>query len=225
MGVPILATYVVHVVGTYHLQVELLGQLQEIGNNLHLQRNPVVLQFHEIILLAENIHELTHRRSGRLVILLQQKLGHPTLQASRKADQPLAVLGQPFHIRSRMVVKTIHVGIRNQQRQVFVTLVILGQHSQVIVSVLVAPGALYVLVVRHQVRLATDQGLYTVLLRLLQERYGAEQVPVVRKRHRRMSHLLRPLHQAIHPAAPVQQAEIGVHVQVNEIRILLSHCP
>ena len=41
--VPVLATYIVNVVGAHHLEVELLGKLQEIGNNLNLQGNPVVL--------------------------------------------------------------------------------------------------------------------------------------------------------------------------------------
>jgi len=41
--------------------------------------------------------------------------------------------------------------------------------------------------------------------------------------HGGLAKLDRPVHQPVHPAAPVKQAEIGMHVQVHEIFVFVGH--
>ena len=75
----------------------------------------------------------------------------------------------------------------------------------------------------HHVALAPDDGLDSALFRLLDEVDRTEQIPMIGQGHRGLAELDRPVHQPIHPTTPVQQAEIGMHVQVHEIFVFVGH--
>ena len=68
--------HVVHVVRADHLQVEVRRELQEPGNDLPLLGEAVVLQLHEEILAAEDLHEPTARAARLLLAAVQEVLWH-----------------------------------------------------------------------------------------------------------------------------------------------------
>ncbi len=208
MGFPVLAPHVVDVVGGHRLEVELLGQPEQLRDQPDLLLDPMVVELHEIVLLAEDLDHLPHRILGLLLLPPEDELGDPALHAAGEPDKPLRELGQRLQVRPRAVVEAVDVSVRDHLGKVLVALVGLGQHPDMVRLVVLAPGLLIVLVVGHHVALAPDDGLDPALLRLLDEIDRPEQVAMVGQGHGRLPQLHRPIHQAVHPAAPVQQAEV-----------------
>ena len=115
------------------------------------------------------------------------------------------------------------MGIGNDLGQILIALVSLGQHPDVIGFVIFPARFLIVLVIGHHIALAPDDGLDSALFRLLDEVDRTEQIPMIGQGHRGLAELDRPVHQPIHTTTPVQQAEIGMHVQVHEIFVFVGH--
>ena len=81
MGFPVLAPHVVDVVGGHRLEVELLGQPEQLRDQPDLLLDPMVVELHEIVLLAEDLDHLPHRILSLLLLPRRMSWGiHPCMQ-------------------------------------------------------------------------------------------------------------------------------------------------
>jgi len=80
----------VNVIRCDDLQLEFLGEFQQVRNDLALLGDAVVLDFDEIIFAAKDVGEPRAGIAGVLVPVVQQVLGHERGQAAREADEPSA---------------------------------------------------------------------------------------------------------------------------------------
>jgi hypothetical protein len=171
-----------------------------------------------------------------LVFLFHHRFGHRPAQASGKGNQAFAMFREQVVVDARFVIKAFEKARGNQLDQVVITLKRFAQQHQVIrparpwlrfaallpiqavcfFSALV-PAAL------GDIHFAANDGLDVALTRFVKEIRCREKIPVIGDRHRR--HFLpRSFVQQFRCfAGPIQQAVIGVNVQVNKLR--LTHGP
>ncbi len=82
MRVGVFLVNVVRVVGANGFQIELFGEFQESWNNSSLDRHAVVLQLYEIVLLPENIDEVSRNATRILLVAINQILGRNSIDAA-----------------------------------------------------------------------------------------------------------------------------------------------
>ena len=126
------------------------------------------------------------------------------------------VPGQQFLVDSRFVVETLQEAVGHQLDQVAVSGRVFAQQDQVVVGLFPSRGPFAGRSSCH-VDLAADDGLDPVAVGSFVEAHGAEQVAVIGHGRCRHVELRQMLHQGIDFAGAVQQAVIGMEVQVNKV--------
>jgi hypothetical protein len=128
---------------------------------------------------------------------------------------------QQLEVDPRLVVEALEVSLRNQADQVAIARLVLREQDQVVdavdaarLRVPVEAGAL------RDVDLAADDRLDSGLLRLFVELHRAEQVAVVRARHRGHPGGLDVGHQLLDRNGAVEDRVLRVQVQMGEVRQL-----
>jgi len=112
LGFGVLGMHVVQVVGGDQRRADLLGQPEQIGAHLRLDRQAVIHQFDVEVLLAEDRLELAGR-GHRLVEHAEPQIGlHLTRRAATGGDQAVVVLVQQFPIGARLVELALETGPR-----------------------------------------------------------------------------------------------------------------
>ncbi len=89
---------VVNVVRRDDLQVKLLGEFQEAGDNFELLGDAVVLDFDEVVFLAEDLHEACAGLAGLVVIAGEQSLRHERGEAPLGRDLDLTHIEAGFDV-------------------------------------------------------------------------------------------------------------------------------
>ena len=153
------------VVGGHQRDVQLLAHLQKLRVHQALVRNPVVLQFQEIVALAEAFLVLP----GGLPGLLRQVLHDVALHFPRKAggqrDQPLMVTVQDFHVHPGLVIIPFREALADNLHQVGVAGVVLRQQDKMVVPVLAAGGLFVETGVGRYIDLAANDRVDALFLR------------------------------------------------------------
>ena len=216
----VLGPDVVDVIRADHAQIELLRELQEVGNDLPLKREPVILDFDEEILAPVDVDEPGRRAAGVIVASLEQPLRDERGQAARKGNQTARVLRQGLEIGPRAVIEAAQMGIRNELEQVVVARLVAREQAHVEdrLALLASARALKTGSF-SQVYLAADQRLQAVRLRLEVEVDRAEEVAVVGEGQRLHAETRGAVHQPVDPAGAVQQAVVAVDMEVDEIGV------
>ena len=167
--------------------------------------NAVILQLKEEVSLAKNFRQFQGIVFGPFIVLLQKALGDCAAKAGGQGNQPLVMLLQKGQIHPGLAVKTVDKGFRHQIAQVFVASPVLAQQHQM-VGVVVQPVDL----VRHpsagHIHLAADDGLDSGGLGGFVKINAAVHDAVVGDGHGCLAQLLDPVHEAVNPAGPVQEA-------------------
>ena len=234
---------VVHVVRRHQRQAQLARQRDQLLVHRPLLRQAVVLHLEIKPVLAQDLGVFAGEPPRLVVEAVLERLGHLALQARGERDQALMVFRQQRAVDARLVVVAVEVRLAHQLHQVREAAVVLRQQHQVVRLPPVHQHLLAV-VARRDVDLAAQDRLDAVLARGLVEMHRAEQIAVVGDRQRHLPLLLRPLHDRalvvfppVQRAQPIQQAVLGVHVQMGEFRfqarlfrekgvpILLAHRP
>jgi hypothetical protein len=182
--------------------VDLLLLVEAVG--LHLEEERVVL---EQRLVLERLV------LGVLVALAHQRLRHLAAQARRQADEPLGVILEQLLVDARVVVEALEERLGVEELQVLVALLVLRQEDEVVVLAL----GLVLHRGRRDVGLAAEDRLDPGVLGLLVEVDHAVHVAVVGEGHRVHAHLLTGLEQVGQPDGPVEQAVLGMQVEVREL--------
>ena len=213
VGVGLGPVDVVAVVGRYGRDPEVATELGEGRVDPLLRLHPVGLELEEVVPGPEDVLVLADRVAGPVHVARADQAGDVPAEARRQADQALAVLAQDLPVDPRIVIEAVEVAVADQALEVAVADLVLGQEHQVVVLAVglgrrVAVG---------DVGLAAEDRLDPVGLGRLVELDGAEHVAVVGHRHGLHPPLRDLRAQVRHPDGAVEQAVLGVQVQVREV--------
>jgi len=213
---------VVDIVGGDNAELELAGELEQVGDDALLLLEAVVHELDDEVLAAEDLDELPTGLAGGFVVAAEEGLGDDALEAAGEADQAIGVLGELLEVGARLVVEAADVRVGDELGEVLVAFEIPGEHAHVEILVLATIGLVGERVVPDEVELAAEEGLELhvalgALLGFVPEIEESEQVAVVGDRDRTHVHIARALHQAVDAAAAVEHAVVRMHVEVHEV--------
>ena len=178
-------------------------------------RQSLVLNLEIEIALAEDVVEGDGGFAGRVVLPFRQPLGDFALQTCRQTDQPLRVLGQKFLADARLVVEAVQRSLGDDLHQVAITLVVLGQHDQMVVAVAFGRGAMVFLLA--DVELAAQDRLHARFFGGIDELDRAEDVAVVGHGDRGHVEFFDALDQAFDVASAIEHGVVGMQMKMNEL--------
>ena len=210
----------VDIVGRHQSQSEVIGDPDQASAVAPLLVDPVVGQFDEEVLLAEEIAVGGGVLKGLLG--LSRGEGHVDLPLETAAQgyQPLAVAREEFPVDAWLVVEAVEMGRRTEFHQIPVPLVVGGKQGHVEGDILAAVSRLFLV---HRaggdIDLAPDDGLHLCLLRRLIKLDRPEEVAVVGQGDGRHPELRRLADELIHPDRPVQQRVLAVDMEMDERRL------
>ena len=139
------------------------------------------------------------------------------MQAGGEGDEPLGMGGQHLQIDARLVVEPFQLGQAGQLDQVLVAGVVHGQEHEVEGGLARAFRGLVEAVAGGDIELAADDGLDPGLFGLDVEFQGAEHGAVVGDGHGAHPVFLALGQQVADPDGAVEQAVLGVDMEVDEI--------
>jgi hypothetical protein len=214
----ILMTHVMDVVGADDLEIELFGDLEQAGDDFALLGDAVVLDFDEEVFPAEDVDEPGGGLPGLLEAVVKQMLWHNRCQTTRESDQAAGVTGERLVIGARFIIKPFQVRVGHQFEQVLVALEVFREQAEVVVALAVlGPAVLFQTRLFGQINLAADQGLNAFAFGGIVELNGTEHVAMISEGHGLHAQGGGAVHQAIDPTGAVQQAVVGVDVEMDEI--------
>ena len=207
---------VVEVVGDDQRQAGLGREPQQLLVELALLGDLVVLELEEEPPLAQDVLVLLGERPGQLPVVHLERLGHLAAEARGQPDQALAVLREVLAVDARLVVVAVEVGVRDEPAQVPVAGHVRREQDEV-----ERLGVRLAFLVAHRppgdVRLDADDRLDARLRRRLVERDRPVERAVVRDGEAVEAVLDARVDEIGDPAEPVEQAELGVRVEVDEV--------
>jgi hypothetical protein len=220
---------IVGVVGGHQRNTALAGEPHEVPVQRPVDVQALILHFQEKVVLAENVTQLVSVGARLIVVALQQWLGDGTFQTGRKRDQSLAVFGQQVVIDARLVVKAFEKTGGHQLHQVAIAFRRLAKKHEVIGIALpgfargasigaARIGAAIVPAAACHVYFAADDRLHAPRRGLMIELLGGEQIPVIGDSDRGHAATGRLGDQFLDITGAIEQAVVGVQVQVNETR-------
>jgi hypothetical protein len=128
--------------------------------------------------------------------------------------------GQRLNIRARFVVKAPEVRVRDELEEILISGEILREQAKVEdrfsfvrAAVLFEPGRL------HEVKFTADQRLDAFCFRLIVELDRAVKIAVVGDGQRPHAQLARAIHQPVNATAAIEEAVIGVDVEMDEVLV------
>ena len=235
LGVGVLGVVVVRVVGGDRRDAEILAEAQEVVAHDLLDREAVVHQLEEEVLLAEDVLELRGCGAG-LVVLAQAQPGLDLAgRASGGGDDALAVAVEELTVGPGLEVVALKARQRRHAKEVVHALGAGGQHRHVrvgatagdvvaalLLGVALAPAdptSLGAVGPGREVGLEPDDRLDAVLACLGPEVVRAVQVAVVGHRDGGHPEARGALEQAVQQGRSVEHRVLGVDVQVHEGRV------
>jgi hypothetical protein len=165
-----------------------------------------------------------------LIFLFDDGFGDRAAQAGGERDETLAVLGEQVVVDARFVVEAFEEAGGDQLDQIVVALKRFAEQNEMIgaarttfhfVAVRIRGGFFTAIVAAAlgEVNLATDDGLYVALARFIEKIGGGEKVAMIGDGHGR-HFLTRCFVEEFRDfTGAVQEAVVGVDMQVNELRI------
>ena len=209
-----------HVVRGDELEPELLRPGDELPVDRHLLGQVVVLQFQVEILRAEHLLEPVHRLARLRRLLLLNPLRDFAGQTAREHDQAVLVRREQFLVDARLVVIAGQVRFGREPDQVLVAGLVLGQQHEVMIHVAPAAGGPFLKpAARRHVGFATDDRFDALVARRLVEINRPVHRAVVGDGEGGELERMRPVHQPVQPAGPIEQRVLGVQVQMDEVRV------
>ena len=224
VGLVVLAAEVVRVVGGHEGQARLSVEPVESLVHPPLLLDPVVHHLQEEPLAAEDVAQDAHRLQRGRLLAGADVLRHLAREAAGEPDQPLGVRGQHVLVDAGPVVEALRVADGHELHEVVVARLVLGQERQVVVGLLDAGPRLVVAAARGHVDLAAEDGLDALVEAGVVEGDRSEHVAVVGDGHRLHAEPSHLVHHLVDVAGPVEQAVLGVEVEVDELAAV-AHGP
>src|SRR5262249_5746534 len=212
---------VVRVVGADDWRPDGRGDAERLGHDPCLLVDPVGLDLHEVVVLAEDLLvpaggvERPQRVTGA------QEPRDLGVEAPGQDEQPVGVLGQELAIDARLVVEALQVRLRHELDEVLVARPVPYEDREVVGSLIAAVLRAPLLAApRRHVELAAEDWLDAGLLRGEGGVDRSEEVAVVGERNGGEPELLRLVDQLVELGGTVEQAVLGVDVQMDELGVL-----
>ena len=213
---------VVRVVGAHDRRADRLGDVDGPGRHPPLFVEAVGLDLHEVVVAAEDFLVPAGGGAGAAGLVGGEQARDLGVEAPREREQPLGVGREQLPVHTRLVVIALEVGRGDEPDQVAVAGEVPHEHGEVVRALVGAVlGAALGPLARRHVELAAEDRLDPLLLAGQVEVDGAEQVAVVGQRERREPQLPRPRDQLVELRGAVEQAVLGVDVQVDEVGVPL----
>ena len=216
VGLGVVSAQVMAVVGGDQRQFEIVGQLDEEVVDRGLFGNAVVLDF-QVEAVREQGRVLPGHVHGRVLAFLEQLLVDLALEAGGQGNEALAVLAEQRLVHARLVVEAFEKTEGDELKQVFVADHVLGQKDQMVAGVARGAGVLVAAILRGHVDLATDDRLEPGLFGVVVKHEGAVEIAVVGDGRGRAAEGAGRLDQIADADGAVEQAVLGVTVQMDEI--------
>ena len=216
MRLGLLAPDVMQVVGGHERQIHLRREAQQLLVQAALLGQAVVLELEEEVALAQDVAVRAGNAPGLVHVAGFERARDLATQARRQPDQPLRVLGQEITVDARLVVVAVEVRAGDEAAQVLVAGPVARQQDEVIRLVV---GLAFAVGHRapRDVGLDADDGLDARRATGLVEGHRPVQRAVIRYGQRVEAERLGLRHQLRDAAQAVEQAELGVDVEMREI--------
>src|SRR6185369_4073435 len=193
----------------------------EVPPDLVFLLKALVLNFEKEIVTAKDVTVGGGHLFRSLVLLLGQKFGYFSFQASRERDETFGVLGEESLADARLVIEAVQRCFRGDADEVAVALFVLRQHQQMSVGVALRRGTLDVVVLLlTDIEFTSDDGFDASLMGSINEVYGAENVAVIHHSDGRHPQFLHPRDEFLHIASTVEHRIVGMKMEVYELRHL-----
>ncbi len=222
MGLGVLLIQVVAIIGGHQRNTELAAELNQALVDLFLGRNPVVLQFQKIIPFSKDLLVVPGRFLGLVHLVGQNILGNVPFETGGQRDEAFGVGGEQCLVDPWLVVVAFHLTDGGQLAQVAVPLLVFGQQHHVTGAIPIEGGFVGKRS-RGHVAFATDNGFDAGRGSLLVEIQRAEHGAVVGDCYRRHTKGFHFFEQVLQSDGPVQQAVLGMDVQMDKISRCLGH--
>ncbi len=216
MGLRLPPPDIVQVVGDDMPEANLGPESQQLLVEAVLLSQAMILQLEEETVRPEDVAVLAGQLASQLPVVDLERLGDLAAKAGGEADQTLRVLRQVFTVDPGLVVVAVEVRIGDEAAQVLVSLPVLGEKDEV-EGLAVGLAFLVVHAPAGDVRLDADDGFDAPCRNRLHERHRPVKSPVVGDGHGVETELRALFGKLVDAAEPIEQAELGVEMQVDEV--------
>jgi hypothetical protein len=229
VSVGLVLVRVVRVVRADQRDAEILGQAQQIGHDPALDRQPVIHDLGEVVLLAEDVLELGCGRACGVVLPESQPGLDLTGRATRRRDEALAVRLKKLAVHAGLEVLALEARERAQPEEVVHALGALTPHGHVgvgtgtgdVVALLIRGTPCHARLVaavrpRGDVGLEADDRFHARIVGRVVELEGREGVAVIGDGDGRHAVIGGRLRHRVDLGSTVQHRVLAVHVQVYE---------
>ncbi len=173
----------------------------------------MILKFDVEAFGSEYFSQLAREGPRGVRALVQKIIGDRPAQARRGRDDAGVKVLQHLQIDARPVVETFQTGAAGKLQEVAVAGLVLGEQKQVVVLALALGGLPF-----GEIRLHADDGIDARLFSRLVPNHRRIHNAVVGHRHVRHSKAFGLGEVIVDPSHSVQQRELGVKVEMREIR-------
>ena len=215
MGVHILLVEVVAVVARHERYREPPAHVEQALVDRVLDVDAVVLHFQKKVPLAEEFQVLLSGCVGFFQAVSSDQGRDLAVQTGAEGDQTFVMGFEYLFVDPRFVVKSLQLRRGHHAAQIAVSRYVLGQQDQVR-ETLVVLGRLVGQAARRDIAFAADDRLDTGFNGFAVEIDGAEHGAVIGEGHRFHAELGDPLQQIGDPNRAVEQAVLGVDVEMDK---------
>ncbi len=214
--VVLLAPDIVQVVGHDDVEPDLFAQLDQLGVERQLLGHTVVHHLEVETLPAEEVPVEAGRLARQVPVVHLERLGYLTAQAGGATDQAFGVLRQDLVIDAGLVVVALEMGVCDEAAEILVASPILGKQEEV-----EGLAVRLALLVSHapagHVRLDANDRLHALCGDGLREGHRPVERAVVGDGHGVEAELGGLVGDVVYAAEPVEQAELGMDVEMDEV--------
>jgi len=221
----------VAIVGSDKRNAGLFGEANELGVDALFDGEALILNFEEKIAFAEDVAEAIGVLASLVEFFLDDGFCDWSAEASAESDQSFRMFAEEFIVDTRLVVEAFEEARGDELDEVTVALEIFAEEDEVIAAAgagfeivpVLAGGARFfpaiVTAAFGDIDFATDDGFDVSLAGFIEEIGGGEQIAVVCDGdggHFLAGGFVKELGSF---AGPVEEAVIGVDVQMDELGI------
>ena len=210
LGEGILLLNVMDIVGRYNLNVQRVGHIQQRIQKLLLVFKTMILKL-DVVVLAKDALVLGRQSIGFFLLPCQKQLRNIALDTGTQADDAFVILPQDVQVSSGTIVEPIDSSDAFDFDEVLISLVVLREQDNVPCF-----AVLFLVDVCGRIQFNTENWLDADGLAGVVELNDAIHIAVVSNGQCRLTQVFRFLNKLLDAAVSVQQAVLGMAVQMYE---------
>ena len=219
MRLSLLRADVMKIVRQDEWESNLRCELEELLVQSLLLWEAVILHLKVEAVFAEDVAVAPRKRTRMLPVINLKGTRDLAVQAAGESDQPLRILREVLKVDARLVVHAVEVRVGDETAEVAVARCVRGEQDEV-KGLLVCLPLLVTHATTRNVGLHADDRLDPTLRRRLDKLHRPVEGAVVSNGDGVHAERLRLVHERIDLAHAVEQAELGVDVEMGEVGLL-----